>query len=140
MSEDSQSPSRVSKLFKTKTRERKSAANSLKSEASDNSHGLRGSVEGAIDKLRGGSIGSDDEEQSGGIKKLVPKGLVSKRRRRKQEEELRATEEAEAEAARGRSIADRGRLANDSSKSLTQHHQSNGSRSSLITVDSDTEL
>ncbi|CAG8971525.1 hypothetical protein HYALB_00005421 [Hymenoscyphus albidus] len=153
MSERSPSPpSRVTKLFKARTRERRSAANSLKSETSDNSHqshGVRGSVEGAIERLKG-STGSDEDDDShdpdqsaGGIKKLIPKGLVSKRRRRKQSE-ASATEEAEAE--RGRSIANRGRLANDSDKSLTLSQDDvdelgnyNLSKNSLITIDSDPE-
>ena len=136
MSERSQSPSRITKILsKTRVRDKKSrdsATNSLRSEASDGLGG-RASLDSAIDKLREGA-GSDDEEHPGGIKKLVPKGLVSKRKRRKQEEESRASEEAEA--ARGRSVAERGTLRNDSGSSLN-----NGTPdgNSLLSYDSEIE-
>lgn len=98
--------------------------------SSDDGNGLRASVEDAIDKIK---PSTEDDGESNGIKKLVPKGIGSKRRRKKQEqeEEQRASEEA----ARGRSVADRGTLQNDDGSNT------NGSAdgSSLITYDSEPE-
>lgn len=114
-------------------------ASSFVSGTSDNgsSHGIRASIEGAIDKLKkhdeGDDEGKDEEHDSNGIKKLLPTRIASKRRRKKQEkeDEQRAIEEA----ARGRSVAERGTLENDTSST----HDLSGDGSSLITVDSDTE-
>ena len=96
----------------------------------NDSHGLRASLESTIDKLKGHNNGSDDEGKTG-IKKLVPKGLHSKRKKRQQEEEMRASEELAAEAARGRSVGERGTFRNDS------FTPSNGSAdaSSLLTFE-----
>jgi hypothetical protein len=107
---------------------RDSAANSLKSSGSD-SLGLRESLEDAIDKTKG-NTGSDDDN---GIKKLVPKAIGAKRRKKKQERE--EEERAIEEAARGRSVAERGTLTNDA-KSYTN---GSGDGSSLITYESETE-
>lgn len=118
---------------KTRNRDKKgrdSAGNSIKS--SDDGLGLRGSNE--IEKMQG-STSTEDDGEPNGIKKLVPKGIGSKRRQRKkekEEEEQRANEEA----ARGRSVADRGTLRSDDGISPIN---GSGDGSSLITYDSDTE-
>jgi hypothetical protein len=138
MTERSDSPTRngLAQIFsKTRNRDKKgrdSAGNSIKS--TDDSLGLRGSVEDAIEKMKG-STSTEDDGESNGIKKLVPKGIGSKRRQKKkekEEEEQRASEEA----ARGRSVADRGTLRNDGSSPPVN---GSGDGSSLITYDSDTE-
>lgn len=110
---------------------RDSASNSLKSTDSEHRLSVRGSLESAIDKIKG----EDEDGDSNGLKKLVPKGLGSKRRRKKQEreEEQRASEEA----ARGRSVAERGTLENDAGSFEERNRSRDGS--SLITYDSDTE-
>ena len=72
---------------------------------------------------------------SNGIKKLVPKALGSKRRRKKQEKE--EEERASEEAARGRSVAERGTLENDAGSFEDRNRSRDGS--SLITYDSDIE-
>jgi hypothetical protein len=119
-------------LAKTRSRNPKnggSATNSLHSENNDG-HGLRAKLDSTIDKLKG-DAGSDDEG-NGGIKKLVPKALVSKRRRKQQEDEARASEQAAAEAARGRSVAERGTLRNDS---FTPSQNGSADASSLLTYE-----
>ncbi|EHL02145.1 hypothetical protein M7I_1737 [Glarea lozoyensis 74030] len=137
MSERSESPSTVGKLLsKTRSRNRKngdSATNSVHSDKNEG-HGLRASIDNTIDKLKG-HTGSDDEGKAG-IKKLVPKVLVPKRKRRQQEEEMRASEEAAAEAARGRSVAERGTLRNNSN---TPSNGSNDASSLLTYEESDGE-
>ena len=137
MADRSESPSRngLSHIWsKTRNRDKKnrdSASNSVKSTDSENRLSVRESLESAIDKIKG----DDEDGDSNGFKKLVPKGLGSKRRRKKQEqeEEQRATEEA----ARGRSIAERGTLENDAGSFEERNRSRDGS--SLITYDSDTE-
>ena len=89
-------------------------------------------MESAIDKVKGNS-GAEEDGDSHGIKKLVSKGIGSRRRKKKQDRDD-AQKESE-EAARGRSVAERGTLENDSGSFV---HES-GDRSSLITYDSDTE-
>lgn len=88
-------------------------------------------METAIGKLKG-SPGSDNE--ANGIKKLVSKGIANKRRRKKQEkeDELRASEEA----IRGRSVAERGTLLNESQSSLQVADGDVDGGSSLISYDS----
>ncbi|CZR65635.1 related to GRAM domain-containing protein 2 [Phialocephala subalpina] len=130
--ERSQSPPRngLSQMFSKSRRDRKGKdAISTKSSSSDGL-GVRASIEDAIDKLKAG----DDDGESNGIKKLVPKGIGSKRRQKRQEreEEQRQSEEA----ARGRSVAERGTLENDVEGVV---HHSSGDGSSLITNDSETE-
>jgi hypothetical protein len=137
MAERSESPSRngLSHIWsKTRSRDKKnrdSASNSVKSTDSENHLSVRESLESTIDKIKG-----DEDGDSNGLKKLVPKGLGSKRRRKKQEqeEEQRASEEA----ARGRSVAERGTLENDAAGSFEDRNRSRDG-SSLITYDSDTE-
>ena len=66
--------------------------NSTVSDSSDGHHGIRASLEGAIDK-------HEDGEHSG-LGKLIPKAIGSKRRRKRREKE--AEERDSEEAARGR--------------------------------------
>jgi hypothetical protein len=116
-------------------RNRKTAdANSLVSNGSDGSHSIRGKPEGAIDKLKYLDGSGDDEEESGRLSKLIPKGIGSMRRRKKEEKEaeIRASEEA----ARGRSVAERGTLENDNGGNPTT---TDGDGSSLITYESENE-
>ena len=135
MTERSDSPTRngLAQIFsKGRNRDKKgsSAGNSVKS--SDDGLGIRGSVEDAIGKIKSHTTTEEDGE-SNGIKKLVPKGIGSKRRRmkkEKEEEEQRASEEA----ARGRSVAERGTL-HDSDSPIN----GSGDGSSLITYDSEIE-
>jgi hypothetical protein len=137
MAERSESPSRngLAHIWsKTRNRDKKnrdSASNSVKSTDSENHLGTQESLESVIDKI----TGIDEDGDSNGLKKLVPKGLGSKRWRKKQEkeEEQRASEEA----ARGRSVAERGTLENDAGSFEDRNRSRDGS--SLITYDSDTE-
>jgi len=117
-------------------RNRKTAdANSLVSNGSDGSHGIQGKLEGAIDKFKNQDGSDDDEEESGRLSKLIPKGIGSMRRRKKEEKEaeIRASEEA----ARGRSVAERGTLENDNGGYPTT---TDGDGSSLITYESENEM
>jgi hypothetical protein len=141
MTERPDSPTRngLAQIFsKTRNRDKKgrdSAGNSIKS--SDDSVGLRGAAEDAIEKMKGStstSTSTEDDADSNGIKKLVPKAIGSKRRQRKKEKEEEEQRESE-EAARGRSVADRGTLRNDGGSPVN----GSGDGSSLITYDSDTE-
>ena len=139
MTERSESPSRssgLSQIFhKSKNRDNKakdSASDSMKSSESDSHRGVRGSLENAIDKIKGNN-GTDEDGDTNGIKKLVPKGIGTRRRKKKQEQEDAQRENEEA--ARGRSVAERGTLENDSGSFV----HGSGDGSSLITYDSDTE-
>ncbi|KAG9240895.1 hypothetical protein BJ878DRAFT_429296 [Calycina marina] len=118
MAEVSQSPTRngLTTIFSKGRREKKqqSAANSLRSASTagtgtDSDHGgIRGSVDSVIGKL---SHHDDETNDMTGLKKLIPKiGTKRKQRKQEQEEEQRALEEAE----RGRSVAERGTLENES--------------------------
>jgi hypothetical protein len=118
-----------------RSRNRKTADNSsLMSNGSDGSFGIRGKLEGATDKLKNRDGDDDDDDESGRLSKLIPKGIGSMRRRRKEgrEAEIRASEEA----ARGRSVADRGTLENDNGGYPTT---ADGDGSSLITYESENE-
>jgi hypothetical protein len=135
---DSESPTRSNSIstILSKTRLSKkskgSASNSTKSSESDGNGGVRASLEGAMEKLKGrGGIGEDGD--SNGLNILLPKTIVSKRRRKKQEKE--EEELASEEAARGRNVAERGTLQNDA-RSFVNGSEDN---SSLMTYDSDTE-
>jgi len=139
MTERPDSPTRngLAQIFsKTRNRDKKgrdSAGNSIKS--CDDSVGLRGAAEDAIEKMKEStSTSTEDGADSNGIKKLVPKAIGSKRRQRKKEKEEEEQRESE-EAARGRSVADRGTLRNDGGSPVNR----SGDGSSLITYDSDTE-
>jgi len=143
MADSSESPHRngFSQIFSKDRKHRKnrdSASTSIKSgdTESDGHHSMRESLESAIEKLK--QHAEDDDNQ--GIKKLVPNlGTKRRRKKREQEEEQRAMEEA----ARGRSVADRGTLENfstDRRPSISRTHSGrSGNGSSLITYDSETE-
>lgn len=137
MAERSQSPSRngLSHIWSKTRKEKKgrdSASNSLKSTDSENHLSLRESVGSTIDKINGGT---DEDGDTNALKKLVTKGITSKRRREKQEQE--DAQRASEEAARGRSIAERGTLENDAGILEDRNRSRDGS--SIITYDSDTE-
>jgi len=118
--DESSSPTRngLTTIFSKGRRDKKnreSASNSLKSASStvgtatdsESHRGLRGSVDSTIDRL---SHHDDDSGESNGIKKLIPK-IGAKRRQKKQEQEDEQL--AMEEAARGRSVAERGTLENE---------------------------
>ena len=118
--DESSSPTRngLTTIFSKGRRDKKnreSASNSLRSASStvgtgtdsDSHRGLRGSVDSVVDRL---SHHDDDTGDSNGIKKLIPK-IGAKRRQKKQEQE--EEQQALEEAARGRSVADRGTLENE---------------------------
>jgi hypothetical protein len=136
---DSHSPARgnglpgvLSKARRGRNR-KNTDSNSTVSNGSDGSHGLRGKLEGVMDKLKSQDGSDEDDGESSGISKLIPKGISSKRRRRKEE---RDAEQLAEEAARGRSVAERGTLDNnDGSNSPTV----DGDGSSLITYESENE-
>ncbi|KAL5332069.1 hypothetical protein ACEPPN_001612 [Leptodophora sp. 'Broadleaf-Isolate-01'] len=136
--ERSESPQRngLAQLFSKTRRDKKdkdSAGNSVKSSNSE-SRGVRSSLEDTIDKLKGHEVTEEDIDPSG-IKKLA-KGLgTNKRRRKKREEEQQANEEI----ARGRTVADRGTLADNEDISPFADNGSGGDGSSLTTYDSETE-
>ena len=144
--ERSQSPPKngIAQIFsKARNRDKRSkdsAGNSTKSSGSDGL-GVRASLEDVVDKMKGNS-GTDGDGDPSGLKKLVPKAIGSKirRKREEREEEQRASEEA----ARGRSVADRGTLGNDGGSPFngSEHGDgdADGDGSSLITYDSDTEV
>ncbi|KAH8651886.1 hypothetical protein BGZ60DRAFT_358857, partial [Tricladium varicosporioides] len=133
--------SRLTQIFSKSSKSRRSkkggesgsASNSIISTDSDGRSGVRGSVETAIEKLKD-SPGSDNDNEGNGIKRLVPKAIANKRRRKKQEkeDELRASEEA----IRGRSVAERGTLLNESQSSLQVTDGDVDGGSSLMTYDS----
>ncbi|KAE8443563.1 hypothetical protein EG329_001725 [Mollisiaceae sp. DMI_Dod_QoI] len=132
--ERSESPARngLSQIFSKSRREKKGKdSNSTKSSGSDGL-GIRLSHEDTIDKIKGKE--GDDGGESNGIKKLVPRGIGSRRRQKKQERE--EEERFSEEAARGRSVAERGTLENDVPSVV---HHSSGDGSSLITYDSETD-
>src|SRR5271170_5381180 len=104
------------------------------SNGSDASLNLRGKLGGTSDKLKN-QDGSDDDGGGGGrLSKLIPKGIGSMRRRKKEDKE--AEQRASEEAARGRSVAERGTLENDNGDYPTT---ADGDGSSLITYESENE-
>lgn len=134
MSETSDSPSRngLSHIL-TRHRDRNgrdSASNSVRSNGSEASHhGVRRTVETAIEKLKG----HDDEIDTTGHKKMPGRGIGSRRRRKKQElAEEKLTNEA---VERGRGVAERGTLENESTADELADSQSISS--SMLTCDSD---
>ena len=105
---------------------------------SDGHHGVRDAIEGAIEKLK--SSPTDERGEVNGLKKLVHKGMGSRRRRSKLERE--EEERVKMAAARGRSVAERGTLENESSSlnengGLAVNRSWSGDGSSLLTYDSD---
>ena len=131
------SPTRLTQIFskgRVKTK-RESAGDSIKSTStgteSDGHHGVLDTLKSKM------HVGHSKEEQDGdnehtSRKKLVPTIIGSKRRRRKQEEE--EEQQMKEEAARGRSIAERGTLENESRNPLPRNDSGN-SGSSLITYE-----
>ncbi|KAI9758084.1 MAG: hypothetical protein M4579_003215 [Chaenotheca gracillima] len=139
--EASPSPSRglLAKARRKKDKTATSSSNSIISndESSGSQRGgLRSSFDSAVDKVKS-RLG--DEEDVKGIQGLIGRQRNKKKEKRKNQKEdhLRASEEAE----RGRSVAERGTLENDtegrarSHSRLTQHLGK--SESSMITVESD---
>lgn len=111
-------------------------SNSSISSGKSESHGVRASIEGAIDKLKShGSAKDDDDEEHNRrekLKELLPSRVVSKRRRKKKLEKAEQTS-----IARGSKVAERGTL--DDSKSLMEM-KSSGSSGSLGTTVSNASL
>jgi hypothetical protein len=107
---------------------------SIVSNGSDGSHVIRGKLEVAIDKFKNQDGSDDEDDESGRLSRLIPKGIGPMRRRKKEEKEaeIRASEEA----ARGRSVAERGTLENDTGGN---HISADGDGSSLITYESENE-
>jgi hypothetical protein len=89
---------------------------------------------GTIDKLKNQDGSDDDDGEGGRLSRLIPKGIGSMRRRKKDDKE--AEQRATEEAARGRSIAERGTLENDNGDYPTP---AEGDGSSLITYESENE-
>ena len=116
-----------------------STSNSIISTESDQHHGMRASVEGAIEKLMHHESSEqhidENDEDSNKLEKLLPKAIKTKRRKKRQEKE--DEDKALEEAARGRSIAERGTLENDHSNISRSTIEGDGS--SLITYESDEE-
>ena len=136
---ESHSPARgngLTQVLSKARRGRKKATDntSLASNGSEGSHGFRGKLGGVIDKLKNQDGSDDDNDNSGGISKLIPKGIGSKRRRKKEEKD--AEQLASEEAARGRSVAERGTLDNGDGRNPVQ---ADGDGSSLITYESENE-
>jgi hypothetical protein len=139
---DTESPTGngLTQLFSKNRRKkgRDSASESLKSNetGSDGYNRVRDSLESVAEKLK---IHRDQEENNDSN---VPKlhaitSIGSKRRRKKEEKE--EEQRIEEEAARGRSIADRGTLENESRSPMLRHdsgHSGDGG-SSLMTYDSE---
>lgn len=141
---DSHSPARgnglsavLSKARRGRNRKAADTNSVVSSNGSDGHGGLRSKLEGAMEKLTKHDDSEEDDEDNGGnggIAKLIPKGISSRRRRKREERdaEQRVTEEA----ARGRTVAERGTLENgESDKPSTAE----GDTSSLITYESENE-
>jgi hypothetical protein len=133
------SPSRGSGLKQVLTKARRKRGKktddtpSIASEGSD-SHGLPALISRELDKLK--SDGGDDEAGGiSGLSKILPVAIKSKRRAKILQKE--AEERESEEAARGRSVAERGTLVNDDGGDSTSMRE--GDRSSLITYESETE-
>ncbi|KAF7939165.1 uncharacterized protein EAE97_007246 [Botrytis byssoidea] len=114
-------------------RHRNSTSHSVRSGASDASHGFRASLEQVIDKIKKDSDSEEESHASNSLKKFVPKGF-EKRKKRLQREE--AEQRLAEEVARGKYIAERGTLENDIRNPINRN-PSGGS--SLLTYDSETE-
>ncbi|KAG4033177.1 hypothetical protein MFRU_005g01910 [Monilinia fructicola] len=114
-------------------RHRNSTSHSVRSGGSEASHGFRASLEGAIDKLKRDSDSETESHGSNGLKRFVPKGFESKKKRLQREEEERRLEE---EVARGRDVAERGTLENESRNPINRNLSAG---SSLLTYDSEND-
>ncbi|TGO61424.1 hypothetical protein BCON_0027g00100 [Botryotinia convoluta] len=114
-------------------RHRNSTSHSVRSGASDISHGFRASLEQVIDKIKKDSDSEEESHASNSLKKFVPKGFEKKKKRLQREE---AEQRLAEEVARGKYIAKRGTLENDIRNPINRN-PSGGS--SLLTYDSETE-
>jgi len=149
MDEASESKNGLSRILSRRRQQRKdrdSSSNSIVSTGteSDGHRGVREAIEGAIEKLK--TSPTDEHSDVNGLKKLMHKGISHRRRtKHEREEEERASKAA---AARGRSIAERGTLENESSiaesdivgsEELAVNRSWSGDGSSLLTYDSEPE-
>ncbi|ESZ94473.1 hypothetical protein SBOR_5121 [Sclerotinia borealis F-4128] len=135
-SSKSNSISAVFSKSRDRRKHRNSTSHSARSGASEISHGFRASLaslEGAIDKLKGNSDSETESHGSNKLKRFVPKGFESKKKRLQREEEERRLAE---EVARGKMIAERGTLENDTRISINRNLSG---ESSLLTYDSENE-
>jgi hypothetical protein len=136
---ESQSPARGNGLTGVLSKARRGRnrntadTTSTVSNGSDGSLNLRGKLGGSIEKLKS-QDGSDDDDGEGRLSKLIPKGIGTMRRRKKENKE--AEQRASEEAARGRSVAERGTLENDDGNYPTTADRDG---SSLITYESENE-
>lgn len=138
---ESSSKNSLSRILTTRRRHKKdrdSSSNSIISTGteSDDHRSAREAIEGAIEKLKG-SPAVDEPTDANGLKRLVHKGIGSRRRRSRLEKE--EEERVLLEAARGKSVAERGTLENDSAAGLSISRSGSGDGSSLLTYDSETE-
>jgi hypothetical protein len=125
----------LSKTHRRQKKDRDSSSNSIISTGteSDGHRGVRVAIEGAIEKLKN-SPAPDEHGDANGFKKLVHRGIGSHRRRSRVERE--EEERMKEEAARGRTVAERGTLENESS-GLVFNKSWSGDGSSLLTYDSE---
>jgi hypothetical protein len=125
----------LSKTHRRQKKDRDSSSNSIISTGteSDGHRGVRVAIEGAIEKLKN-SPAPDEHGDANGFKKLVHRGIGSHRRRSRVERE--EEERVKEEAARGRTVAERGTLENESS-GLVFNKSWSGDGSSLLTYDSE---
>jgi hypothetical protein len=125
----------LSKTRRRQKKDRDSSSNSIISTGteSDGHRGVRVAIEGAIEKLKN-SPAPDEHGDANGFKKLVHRGIGSHRRRSRVERE--EEERVKEEAARGRTVAERGTLENESS-GLVFNKSWSGDGSSLLTYDSE---
>lgn len=134
-------------LSRSRRRHRKdagSSSNSIVSTGTTESEGHRGvrdAIEGAIEKLRT-TPGVDDQDDGRGLRKMVHRGMGSRRRRTKLGEDDDEHAQSLA-AARGKNIAERGTLENEgsvdngSNSGLAVNHSWSEDGSSLLTYDSE---
>ncbi|RDW77225.1 hypothetical protein BP6252_05278 [Coleophoma cylindrospora] len=128
----------LSKTSRRSKKDRESpspSAASLESTDSDGQNGNRRAVRRSLDKLMSPVETFEDMDSNSGLGKLLAKGIGNKRRKKKQqqEEDQRASEEA----ARGRSVADRGTLENELQRE--SHESGDADDNSILTYDSDPE-
>jgi len=133
------SPRLLSNAIRTRNAE---SGSRTRGRGRSDSHGVRASIEEALGLLRShgssnNSLDEDRDNDSRGLEKLLPKRIRSRRRRKK---EQRASEEIiREEAARGRSVAERGTLEDDPNYLVKTHSSSAADvdDSSLLTYESD---
>lgn len=145
MEEASDTKNGLSHILSRRRRQKKdrdSSSNSIVSTGteSDGHRGVRDAIEGAIEKLKSDEHG---EGTGNGLKKLMHKGMGSHRRRTRLEKE--EDERDRRAAARGRNVAERGTLENESSSDLGRLDSErlaasrswSGDGSSMLTYDSE---